>query len=37
MAKILVIDDEHGLRSLLDTVLSRKGYEVVLAASGPKG
>jgi DNA-binding NtrC family response regulator len=37
MAKILVIDDEEGIRSLLDTLLSRKGYEVVLAASGQKG
>jgi DNA-binding NtrC family response regulator len=37
MAKILVIDDEEGIRSLLDTLLSRKGYEVVLASSGQKG
>jgi DNA-binding NtrC family response regulator len=37
MSKILVIDDEQGIRSLLDTLLSRKGYEVVLAASGQKG
>jgi DNA-binding NtrC family response regulator len=37
MAKILVIDDEHGIRSLLDTLLSRKGYDVVLAESGRKG
>ena len=37
MAKILVIDDEPGIRDLLDTMLSRKGYEVVLAESGRKG
>ena len=37
MAKILVIDDEQGIRNLLDTILSRKGYDVVLAESGRKG
>ena len=37
MAKILVIDDEQGIRDLLDTMLSRKGYDVVLAESGRKG
>ena len=37
MAKILVIDDEPGVRDLLDTLLSRKGYDVVLADSGQKG
>lgn len=37
MAKILVIDDEQGIRNLLDRLLSRKGYEVVLADSGRKG
>ena len=37
MAKILVIDDEQGIRDLLDTLLHRKGYDVVLAASGQKG
>jgi DNA-binding NtrC family response regulator len=37
MSKVLVIDDEAGIRSLLDTLLSRKGYEVVLASSGQKG
>src|SRR6185295_12843103 len=37
MAKILVIDDEQGIRSLLDTLLSRKGYSVVLADGGRKG
>ena len=37
MAKILVIDDEEGIRNLLDTLLSRKGYNVVLADGGRKG
>ena len=37
MAKILVIDDEQGIRDLLDTLLSRKGYDVVLAENGRKG
>ena len=37
MAKVLVIDDEQGIRSLLDTLLRRKGYDVVVAESGRKG
>jgi DNA-binding response OmpR family regulator len=37
MAKILIIDDEQGIRDLLDTLLRRKGYDVVLAESGWKG
>ena len=37
MAKVLVIDDEQGIRHLLDTLLSRKGYDVVLADNGRKG
>ena len=37
MAKVLVIDDEQGIQSLLDTLLSRKGYDVVLADGGRKG
>lgn len=37
MFKILVIDDEQGIRNLLDTLLSRKGYDVLLAGSGRKG
>ena len=37
MAKILVIDDEEGIRNLLDTLLRLKGYDVVLVASGRKG
>ena len=37
MAKILVIDDEQGIRNLLDMLLRRKGYDVVVAESGQKG
>jgi DNA-binding NtrC family response regulator len=37
MATVLVIDDEDGIRNLLETLLSRKGYEVVLASNGQRG
>ena len=37
MSKILVIDDEPSIRELLDTILRRKGYDVVLADTGQKG
>ena len=37
MSKILVIDDEQGIRHLLHTLLRRKGYDVILADSGEKG
>jgi DNA-binding response OmpR family regulator len=37
MAKVLVIDDEQGIRALLDTLLRRKGYQVIVAESGQKG
>jgi CheY-like chemotaxis protein len=37
MTKILVIDDEQGIRDLLDTLLRRKGYDVVVAESGRQG
>ena len=37
MARILVIDDEAGIRDLLDTALRRKGHEVVLAERGGTG
>jgi len=37
MTKILVIDDQQGIRNLLDTLLRRKGYDVVLAESGRQG
>ena len=34
---MLVIDDEPGIRDLLDTLLRRKGYDVIVAESGQKG
>ncbi|MGH7216617.1 MAG: response regulator [Nitrospiraceae bacterium] len=37
MAKVLVIDDEPGIRHLLETLLMRKGYDVILADGGRKG
>ncbi len=37
MARILVIEDVTILLNLLDTVLRRKGHEVVLAERGRKG
>jgi len=35
MTKVLVIDDEEGIRDILDTILRRKGYDVVLADASP--
>jgi len=35
--RILVIDDEEVLREVLDAVLKREGFEVVLAATGEEG
>ena len=37
MAKILVIDDDRGIRHLLDTLLRHKGYSVLLAENGQRG
>ena len=37
MAKILVVDDQESIRYLLDTVLRRRGHDVLLAAGGRKG
>jgi CheY-like chemotaxis protein len=37
MAKILVIDDDQGIRHLLDTLLRYKGYSVLLAENGQRG
>jgi len=36
-AKILVIDDEAGIRDLVTAYLRREGYEVYTAADGPGG
>lgn len=37
MARMLVVDDEESIRTLLRTVLKRKGHEVFLADSGQQG
>ena len=37
MSKIIVIDDEQGIRNLPDTLLNWTSYEVVLASYGQKG
>jgi len=37
MAKILVIDDERGIRDFLGTLLRQQGYDVVLAEGGWQG
>jgi len=37
MAKILVIDDEEMIRSLLTKVIEREGMEVVVASDGQDG
>ena len=37
MKKILVVDDEFPIRSLLETTLKLQGYEVFLAANGHEG
>jgi two-component system response regulator (stage 0 sporulation protein F) len=31
---VLVVDDQYGIRLLLEEVLTREGYEVLLAATG---
>lgn len=35
MSRIMVVDDEGSVRTLLMTLLTQKGYEVAGAASGP--
>ncbi|MCX7991958.1 MAG: sigma-54 dependent transcriptional regulator, partial [Proteobacteria bacterium] len=37
IGKILVVDDEKGMRDLLRKVLSKEGYEVILAEDGEEG
>ena len=34
---ILVVDDEEIMREILETLLSREGYDVKLASSGEEG
>ena len=35
--RILVIDDEEGIRSSMQRILEYEGYEVTLAATGDEG
>jgi pilus assembly protein CpaE len=37
MAKILVVDDDHSVRRLLEYTLKQEGYEALLAADGAEG
>jgi len=37
MPKVLVIDDEPNVRTLIDLLLSRHGFDVVLADNGRRG
>ena len=37
MAKVLVIDDEPNVRTLLDILLRSQGYDVILADNGLDG
>ena len=37
MARILVVDDEESIRSLLQTILQRRHHDVLLAVSGAEG
>jgi DNA-binding response OmpR family regulator len=37
MARILVIDDEQDMRTMLEQILKAAGYEVILAADGREG
>jgi len=34
--RILIVDDEPGIRKLLDAAFKREGYEVRVAANGPE-
>lgn len=34
-AKILIVDDQYGIRILLNEVLKKEGYETLQAANGP--
>ena len=34
MARILIVDDDLGIRELLDEILWNEGYEILLAANG---
>ena len=34
MTKVLVVDDEQGIREMLEIYLQREGYEVTCASDG---
>ena len=34
MKKILIVDDQRGIRMLLDEVFTKEGYETYLASNG---
>lgn len=36
MAKILILDDDKGMREFLEIMLSREGYDVTCAFDGEK-
>lgn len=35
--KVLIVDDEEGMRRILSIVLERAGYEIIVAADGQTG
>ncbi len=37
MRRVLIIDEEEGLRTILSLVLPGQGYDVVVAENGEKG
>jgi len=37
MRRVLIIDDEEGLRTIFSMFLTRQGYDVVVAKNGEKG
>ena len=37
MARILIIEDDNDFRTMLNVMLSQKGYEVIEAVNGAKG
>lgn len=37
MAKILIMDDEIGIRLILTEILTQKGHEIITAGDGPAG
>ncbi len=37
LGKILIVDDEKGIRDLFQRFLSKEGYEVITAENGPEG